>query len=187
MPTGLSIPSMATAHAIRTTAAPRSPCVTRYSRFRLAKMQFTGRLPPPPRLSATKLLRPSLKAVDANGSSKAATTVVRWPRTQCVDSRRSRVHACGHVVPIPRRPTSLFVWVCSTTRLSSPARSPSASPEIMNKGAPSSSRLIYATAPPGLIPQPCITYRYDRRIARLIPARLPNHPLGRRLLLRNLQ
>lgn len=149
--------------------------------------QFTGRLPPPPRLTATKLLRPSPKAVDANGSGKAATTVVRWPRTQCIVSRRSWVHACGHVVPIPRRPTSLFEWVCSTARLSSPARSPSTSPEIMNKGTPSSSCLIYATAPPGLIPPPCIAYRYDRQIAQLIPARLPNHPLGRRLLPRNLQ
>ncbi|MEX3527197.1 MAG: hypothetical protein VB143_07855, partial [Burkholderia sp.] len=40
-----------------------------------------------------------------------------------------------------------FEWACSTAWLNSPARSPSALPEIMNKGTTSSSRLICATTP----------------------------------------
>ncbi|CAM2178635.1 hypothetical protein BO443_30031 [Burkholderia orbicola] len=146
-PTSLSIPSAATAHTTRRPATPRSPRATRCPRFRLAKAQFTGRLPRPTLLGATKLSMPSLKAVDANESSKAVTTVVRWPRTRCTGSRLSRVRACGHVVPIPRRPKLPFEWACSTVWPNSPARSPSALPDISNKGITSSSRLIYATTP----------------------------------------
>lgn len=115
--------------------------------IRLSMVRFTGRRPRQARSGATKPSTPSLKAGDANGSSKAATTVVRWPRTRCTGSRRSRVRACGHAELTRGRLKLPFAWACSTAWPSWHARSPSASPEIMNKGPYSSSCLIYTTTP----------------------------------------
>lgn len=44
------------------------------------------------------------------------------PRTRCTGSIRSRVRACGHVIPIPRRPKLPFEWAWSTAWPNSPAR-----------------------------------------------------------------
>ncbi len=107
---------------------------------------------PPPRPAGLSAMRQSMrsnKVAGANGSNKAAITVVRWPRTRCTDSRRSRVHACGHAAPTRKRPRLPFAWACSIGWRNSHVRNPSVSSEFANKGTTSSSRLISTTTPPG--------------------------------------